>query len=213
MPQYQSHISFSTAVAVGYALAGYYWWGIYPELTFLATVIVVITGMLPDIDASGGIPSRELGGLLAAVAPIALIELFPELKSGGIARVALVVICSYILTRLLIIRGLKVVTAHRGIVHSIPAAILTFELVYLLFWDLYQLDRLYIAGAAFVGYFSHLFLDGLGNVDLIGHVVGKAEQKKAAMKLRGENWGSTAVLYASVVILGWYIAQDFYIPL
>lgn len=210
MAQHQSHITFSIIVGIGYALLGISVFQIFPEHALLASVIIVIAGMLPDVDAGGGAPARELGGLIAAISPLAVIEFFPGLKAGGIARIALVVICCYFITRMIVVRVLQKFTVHRGIIHSIPAAIITGEVVYLLFWDLYWQDRLYLATGAFVGFFSHLFLDASTNLDLIGRALGKGEKKPAALKLRGKSLGATLAMYASVIVLGWFVVQDVY---
>lgn len=210
MADYQGHISFSTFVAIGYALLGVYVLGIYPEYILLASVLVVITGMLPNVDAAGGAPARELGGLLAAITPLVVLSQFPSLEAGGIARIALVVIASYLLTRILVVRLLEKITVHRGVFHSVPAAIIVFEIVYLLFWDLYLLDRLFIAAAAFIGFFSHLLLDAYGNLDIVGTALGKPKKKARVIKFGGSTWGATIALYSCVLFLGYFVARDFY---
>lgn len=201
-------MSFSVFLGIVYALFGLAFLSLPGELALLASVICVFSGILPDIDATGGVPEREAAGLLAAVAPIFIFELFPGLRDDGISRIALVVIGSYLVTRMIVIRGLQKFTVHRGLVHSIPAAIIAFELAYLMFWDLVWSDRLYIAGAAFVGFFSHLALDGYSNLDLLGKAMGNSQKRPAALKLFGDSWGSTAFLYSIVAVLGWFVARD-----
>lgn len=210
MAQYQSHISFSIILAIAYAVLGIFYLNVYPEHVVLASVIVVIAGMLPNVDSSGGTVERELAGFIAAISPLVAIELYPHLKDGGIARIALVVICCYLLTRMVLVRSLQKYTVHRGMVHSVPAAIITFQLAYLLFWDLFWKDRVYIAFAAFLGFFSHLMLDAYGNVDIVGKAMGKAERKKPVLKFGAGSFGSTLAVYACVAILAWFILRDFY---
>lgn len=210
MAQHQSHISFSAALGIAYAAGGVYALNVLPEHAILALALVVITGILPDIDGGEGAPAQELGALLAMIAPVALVESFPQLRAGGVARIALVVIGSYLLTRVLVVRGLQKFTVHRGMLHSLPAAIILFEVVYLVFWDMFWHDKLYIAGAAFVGYFSHLLLDATSNVDLVGRALGKSEKKEPVLKLAGGGWGTTLAFYGSAAVLAWYIVQDFY---
>jgi membrane-bound metal-dependent hydrolase YbcI (DUF457 family) len=208
--QPQSHVTFSVSIGLAYALGGVFIFNFLPEHAVLASVIVIIAGMLPNIDSKGGASAREMGGLLAAISPIVLIEFFPGLKAGGIARIALLVVCCYLITRMVVVRALERFTVHRGIFHSIPAAILTFEVVYLLFWDLYWKERLFIAIAALVGFLSHLILDALTNLDLLGRAFGKGERKPAVLKFTGKTLGSTVAMYISVVVLGWFIAIDIY---
>ena len=210
MANYQSHVSFSLFAAAGYAFIGLSILGMYPEIVVLASVVIVIAGMLPDIDDGGSTPAREMGGLLAAVSPIVFLEFFPELKAGGVARIALIVVACYLLTRIVIMRGIQKLTVHRGMLHSVPAALITFEVTYLLFWDLYWKERIFLASAALVGYLSHLLLDAYTNLDLVGKAMGNANRKPAALKLVGPTWGSTIVAYSFVALLGWFVVKDLF---
>ena len=210
MGKYNSYISFGCVVAVGYAAFGFFFQNFDLELLLLGAAIIVIAGMIPNIDSRGEAPAREVGALLAAIAPVIVLELFPGVRSGGAARVALVVLGSYILTRVIVVRVIHRYTQHRGMLHSIPAAILTFELVYLLFWDLYFEARLYLASAAFIGYLSHLMLDAYGNLDFMGKAFGTDGKKQPALKFFGGNWGPTIAMYLTVVFFGWQVMEDLY---
>lgn len=207
MAQRSSHLSVSILLSVLYAGFGVTALRMYPEHVLLASVIVIVAGLLPNIDSEPGAgPAREFGGLLAAVAPLLLIDFFPSIKAGGVARIALVVICCYLFSRLIVVRILEYRTEHRGLIHSVPAAIITGEVVYLLFWDLFPIQRLYLGGAALLGYLSHLIIDATGNIDILG----KKEQKRAALKLKGQSIGSTLALYSLSLLLGWLILRDIF---
>lgn len=207
MARHQSHFTFSTFLAIGYAVGGVLAFRIHPEFALLASVVVVVAGLLPNIDNGPGAgPAKEFIGFIAALAPLLIIENFPGLKAGGIARISLVVICSYLLTRIIFSRIVFKFTANRGMIHSIPAAIICFELVYILFWDLLWRDRLYVATAALVGFLGHLFLDATTNIEITG-----AEGKKPpVMKLFGKTWTETTILYSTALVLGWFVARDIY---
>ncbi|MCB0324553.1 MAG: metal-dependent hydrolase [Bdellovibrionales bacterium] len=210
MATQQSHISFSLGVGLLYTLGGIFVLSINPEYALLAGVIIVIAGMLPDVDSGTGVPARELAGLLAAVSPLLILEHIPEVRVGGVARVTLVVVCAYLLTRVLIVRGLQKFASHRGIWHSLPAAIITFELTYLLFWDVFWYDRLYLASAALTGFMLHLLMDAYTNLDLVGQAMGNANKKPPVLKLRGKSMGPTIAMYAGMLYLGYFVARDFY---
>ena len=209
MAKPHSHFSFSVFLAAGYAVAGTYW-NFDPEVITLATVILVIAGMLPNIDEGRGAPAQELAGLVAAVVPLLLVESMPAIRQGGVSRVALVVVCSFVLTRMLISRGLQHWFTHRGVVHSIPAAIITFEMVYLFFGDMPGRERLYLSTAAFAGFLSHLIIDAYGSHDLVAKAMGQAEKKPGALKLCGATWGQTFSLYTTMTVLGYYVVRDLY---
>ena len=205
---YKSYISFSTLVAAFYVAIGSHFFHIHPENLLLAAIIIVLCGMLPNIDASREEPAKEMGALIAAIAPFIVLEAFPQLQSSGIARISLVIIGSYLVTRIVIVRTLLQYTEPRGLIHSIPAAILAFEAVYLIYWDLYWVDRLFLAGAAFSGYFGHLMLDAYGNLDILGQATGKPVSGKPVLKLWGESAGLSFALYAGVAFLGYYVFSD-----
>lgn len=203
----QSHISFSTIVGITYACAGVLSLGIYPELALLSLVVVLLAGIIPNVDASEGTQARELAGLLAAIAPIALIEYYPVVKAGGMARIALVIISCYVLTRVLIVRIMQRMFVRRGMLHSIPAAVIAFESAYLIFWDLYWKERIFVAGAAFIGYFSHLLIDGYSNVDLVGKAMGKSGKAAPVFKFAGRDRAATVFAYLLVLVLGWFVIE------
>ncbi len=210
MAQYESHISFSVFLGLGYAFAGLLLFGIGPEQVVLALAIIVIAGILPDIDAKGGAPVRELSSILAAIAPVALMNLVPYFREGGISRIALLIILCYLVTRVFIMRAVQRFCERRGMLHSIPAALLTFQITYLIFWDLTLRPRLFVACAALLGFLSHLILDATTNVDLVGKAMGSAEKKPAVLKVLAPTSGVTVFLYFSVFVLGWLVAQDMY---
>ena len=210
MAQYQSHVTFSTILSAVYVAAGVMLFGIYTEQALLAGVILVFAGLLPNVDSGHSESTREFGALLAAVVPIVLLEFIPGLKDGGVSRLALILIGCYLFTRIIVVRMLQSMTVTRGMLHSIPAAIITSEVVYLFFFDLFWKDRLYVAAAALIGFSSHLLLDGYGNLDLIGKAYGKSQKQTAALKIKAETAGSTIAAYLSIAVLGYFVMKDLY---
>jgi len=210
MSKESNHSTFSFGISALYGLAGFFIFGVSLEHSLLSSVIIFIAAMLPDIDSDSENTGREVGSLLAVVAPLVLLEYFPDLRVGGLARVTLVVVCSYIFTRLIFTRLIQSFTSYRGIIHSVPAAIITFELTYLLFWDLFWFDRLFIATAAFVGYFSHLMLDAYGNLDLVNQAMGKGGKDSSVIKFKGATTASTFAAYSIMLSLGYVVVRDIY---
>ena len=211
MATLQSHFSFSTGLSVLYAAAGAMVLDVPLEIVLLAAVVVVITGVLPNIDEGKSGPAQEFGGLIAAIIPLVCFQLFPALGNAGVSRVALVVVGGYFVSQLVVVRTLQGLTTHRGVLHSIPAAIICCELVFLIFSDLTMFQRGYLTGAAFSGFFAHLVMDGYGNLDLVGRAMGRGVEKQApALKLTGNTWLSTLAMYSCMFVLGWFVVQDIY---
>jgi hypothetical protein len=205
MAEQRSHLSVSTACAIGYAALGAFAWKINLELVLLGAILVTVAGLLPNVDSG---PSSDAGkkliGFLSAIAPICVIAYFPGAKTGGIARLALVVVASFVGVQVVSSWLLQKFFHHRGLLHSVPAAIIIFEVFYLLFWDLFPKERLYLGGAAFIGFASHLLLDATSNIDLVGN----KEKKTPVLKLAGVSWQSTFALYSTAVLLGWFVLKD-----
>jgi len=210
MANEQNHFTLSVFLGLAYAFTGVIALGMYYELAALGLAAVIIAGILPDIDMDSGSQAREVSALLAAIAPIALIEYFPGIKAGGMTRIALTIVLSYLITRVFITRLLLKWTKQQGMMHSIPAAIITFQLVYLFFSDLFWQDRLFIAGGAFIGFMAHLFLEASAGLDLMGKAMGKGGGNLSTLKLSSSNWGINVSLYASIAIMSFFIAKDFY---
>lgn len=207
MARHQSHFALSTLLGIGYAGAGIVLFHTHPEYALLASVIVVVAGILPNIDnGPTSAPAQEFVAFLAALVPLTLVESYPSLKAGGVARIALVVLCSYLATKWLFSRLVFRFTTNRGMLHSIPAAIITFEIVYLIFWDLMWQDRLYLGTAALIGFCGHLLLDATSNFEFVG----TGTKKPPVLKLRGKSWTATTAMYTTALVLGWLVAQDIY---
>lgn len=206
----QSHFSFALIVALLYAAAAALLFQFRAELVLLASVLVVLAGMLPNIDQSGSNQERETACIVAALVPLLCLEFFPSITQGGVPRVALVVVACYVLTRLIVVRVLKHCTTHRGMVHSVPAAIIAAEVTYLLFWDLQWQGKVLLAFATFTGFSTHLLIDAYGNLDLIKAAKGERESKPKVLKFFGATAKSTFLAYATMFVLGWFVARDMY---
>jgi hypothetical protein len=208
MARLQSHISTSITMGLMYGAVGVLFLDTKPEHAVLAVTIFALAGVLPNIDVKNDAVARELTGLLSAAIPVTLIQYFPIFQRGGVPRAALVVIISYLTTRFIMNMVIERYAVHRGMMHSVPAAIITSEIVYLLLRGMFWFDRLYIAFAAFVGFMLHLLMDGYGNIDIVNKALGKAEKKPRAIKFFAKTWGSTATIYSVIAVLGWLIASD-----
>lgn len=209
MAKLENHLSLSTGTGVLYAIFGAFFLDLGGEVVFLASVLLIMAGLLPNMDEAGDKSGQELMGLFAALAPLVIIQFYPSLQSGKITTLALIIILSYLITKYFLNSLFSNYTSHRGALHSIPASIITFEIVFLIFNDLPMLERVYLAGAAFVGFFSHLLIDAYTNLDLYNRATGKGvPQRPAVMKLWTNNINSTLGLYTTMIILGYFVARD-----
>lgn len=175
---------------------------IYAEAVWLV-FIGVIGGMLPDIDAGNSKPVRLLFTALATLAALLAIQIYAgHLNSLGLLMLAVV---AYLLTRYGTFMLFNKLTRHRGVFHSVLAA-LFFTLLatcishYWLHWHAVHawLNGVFIG----LGFIVHLLLDELYSVDL-----SNTKMKKSfgtALKLFSYNsMGASLLMMACTIALYW----------
>ena len=200
MADFKTHISTSTAIGVGYGVAGYL--GLDAPITtcVLAGGLCSVAGMLPDLDSDTGVPVRETMSFAAAVVPMLMMDRFSHL---GWSHEMMVVVggALYLAIRFGLAEIFKRYTVHRGMWHSIPAAAVAGLLAFLVCSCDDMLLRSYKAIAVVVGFLSHLVLDELWSIDIQR---GRLRFKKSfgtALKFwSGSTWANIST-YAKLLIL------------
>jgi membrane-bound metal-dependent hydrolase YbcI (DUF457 family) len=132
--------------------------------------------------------------------------LVDRLQQLGLASESIVLIGAavYLLVRFGFARFLKMYTVHRGMFHSIPAAIIFGELAFLLAsGDLYM--RFYKAGAVLIGYLSHLILDEIYSVEWGRRGPRLKRSFGTALKVWGSTWWANLSTFGKLAILS-YVA-------
>jgi len=199
MAGFKTHITTSSLLGVGYTGVGLYL-GLPIESSLIAGGMCGIGGMLPDIDSDSGVPFRESMGFAAAIVPVLLLGRFREL---GLNFEQMVLVCGamYLFVRFGIARLLSRYTVHRGMFHSLPAALTFAGVVFLVsdFGDLHL--RYFKAAGLFLGVMSHLLLDEIYAIEWQG---GRWRFKKSfgtAMKLWGKSGWANVSTYAKLTIV------------
>ena len=203
MADFRTHITTSTTLGIAYGGVGGFLLrdaaGEVPLTTcVLGGGLCAIAGMLPDLDSDTGIPLRETMAFTAAVVPMLLIDRFEHLGLSAESMVLFGVLI-YLVIRFGIFELLKRYTVHRGMFHSIPAAIIAAELGFLLCSCDDIAMRYFKAGGMLLGYMSHLILDEIYSIDL-----GRLRLKKSfgtALKLWGSHTFANFSTYAKVIVL------------
>jgi hypothetical protein len=202
MAGFKTHVSVSTILGIGYGAAGV---GLdYPlESCLLAGGMCGVAGMLPDLDSKSGVPVREIVSLAAAVVPMLMIDRFQHMDMGP-ESIVLAGALIYIVIRFGIGEIFKLYTVHRGMWHSIPAAVTCgLAAMFICCCDDYRL-RLFKAGAVFLGFMSHLVLDELWSIDLRRGRIHLKSSFGTALKLWGKSlWGnlSTYAKLAAMILV------------
>ena len=207
MPGFHTHITVSTAVGIGYAV----WGGTQYDLTVgtcaLAGGLCAIAGVMPDLDSDSGVPSRETIGFAAAIVPMLV---FNKLQVYGLTIEQMVLFGApmYLLIRFGLGTIFKSASVHRGMFHSIPAAVIAGLIGYLVCDSGAHLVHNYKAFAVGLGYLVHLVLDEIWSVEVQS---GSARLKKSfgtALKFFGDNTSSTMMTYCLLCLLLMFAANE-----
>lgn len=210
MADFKTHITTSTTLGIAYSgFGGFLLQGDHGSIPLTACVLsgglCSVAGMLPDLDSNSGVPLRETVAFTAAIVPMLLIDRF-EYLGLSTESIVLLGMLIYLAIRFGVFELLRRYTVHRGMFHSIPAAVIAAELTFLLCSSHDLCLRLFQTGAVFLGYMSHLVLDEIYSID-----VGRLRLKKSfgtAVKLWGSSPFANISTYAKVIILGAIVVAD-----
>ena len=207
MADFQTHITTSTVIGIGYGAAGYLKLDAPLETCALAAGLCSVSGMLPDLDSDSGVPVRETMSLAAAVVPLLMMDRFSHLGWSHETMVFAGMVL-YLAIRFGVAAIFKKYTVHRGMWHSIPAAATVGLLAFLICSCDDMTMRWYKAAAVVIGFLSHLLLDELWS---IGVRRGRLHFKKSfgtAMKFySGSMWANVST-YGKLALLLVAVSYD-----
>ncbi len=199
MAGFKTHITTSSVLGVGYAGLGFHL-GIPWESSLLAGGLCGIGGMLPDIDSDSGIPFRESMGFAAAIIPVMMLDRLRELGLNY-EQFILATASIYLFVRFGLAKMLAKYTVHRGMFHSLPAALIFAGVAFLVSGSNDLQLRYFKACGVFAGVMSHLILDEIYAVEWKG---GRWRFKKSfgtAIKLWGKNGWANISTYSKLVLV------------
>jgi hypothetical protein len=207
MAGFKGHVTTSATLGVAVGAFGAFYlqfdWGVF----VLAAGLTAIGGMLPDLDSYSGVPVRELFSLAGVFIPLLLVE---RLRQSGLKPEQMLVVLGgiYLFVRYGISNLFRQITVHRGMFHSIPAMFIAGLAVFLMHSPEHQPDthqfakRLYLATGTMIGFLSHLILDEIFAVNLMGIVPRLNQYAGSALKFTSASWGATLFTYAILLTLG-----------
>jgi hypothetical protein len=206
MADFKTHITVSTALGIGYGAVAFRHFGVPAPTCILAGTLCSVSGMLPDLDSDSGVPLRESLAFAAACVPMLLLERFRHLGWSS-ETMALAGAGIYLSVRFGVGKLLKKFTVHRGMFHSIPAAVIAGEVAFLVCvsGDIYM--RSYKACAVVAGFMSHLILDEIWSVKFAGGRFQLKSSSGTALKFWGTGWATIAA-YAQMLFIGVIVLND-----
>lgn len=207
MAGYREHISVSGLCGAGYGACASLILGFTPVQSALAGCLTWVAGMLPDLDADGGKPVREIFGLLGAVVPLVAIRHLIR-WCGSVDGVVLSAIIIYAITRYGGAATLKRLSVHRGMFHSIPALLIASELTFLAYFSDSMAVKCLMAGGVAIGFLSHLLLDELYSVQWSGLRLKLNKSAGSAFKLKSSRFIPNVFTYATLMFLTYLTLVD-----
>lgn len=207
MAGFKTHITASALAGVGYGAVGNLGYDMPMTTAAVAGGLCTIAGILPDVDSETGHAGREVMGFAAAVVPLLLMD---HLRQFGLPPDGLVLTggCLYIVIRFGLGEILRKYTIHRGMWHSVPAAIIACLVTSLITSCDQPTIRFYKAAAVLVGYLVHLSLDELYSIQWYRGRLRLKRSFGTALKIWGPDWWANAAAFAKLAALIYLTLQD-----
>lgn len=206
MADFKTHMTVSTATGAVLAVAGYQA-GMQLPTCILAGGLCSVSGMLPDLDSDSGRPLREATTLGAAVVPMLMVERFQRMNLSHewmVLAAALV----YITIRFFLAEIFRRYTVHRGMWHSVPAALIAGMAAFLIMSSEDIRIRMFKTLAVVIGFLSHLILDEIWSVDFRRGKYAFKSSFGTALKLWGNNSWANYATYAKLALISVLVWQD-----
>lgn len=196
----------STATGAVLAVAGKQM-GMPWTTCILAGGLCSVSGMLPDLDSDSGRPLREATTLGAAVVPMLMVDRFQKL---GLDHELMVLAAAlvYITIRFFLAEIFRRYTVHRGMWHSLPAAVIVGMFAFLVMSCEDITLRLFKTSGVVIGFLSHLVLDEIWSIDFRRGRYAFKRSFGTAMKLWGNNRWANYVTYTKLAIISFLVYQD-----
>ncbi len=200
MADFKTHITTSTVLGIGYGAAAYFAFDVQLSHCFVAGALCSVAGMLPDLDSNSGVPQREMLSFVSVIVPMLMFDRFKEL---GLSPEHMVFVAGvmYVGIRFGIGGLFKRYTKHRGMWHSIPAALIAGLVTFLISFSHDINIRLFKGWAVVIGFVSHLILDEIYSVDWQGHAIRVKKSFGTALKLFGSSFWPNISAYVKLGLL------------
>ena len=210
MADFKTHISTSTALGVVFGGAGYFLFDIPVAHALVAGSLCSVAGMLPDLDSKSGIPQREMLCFVSVITPMLML---PRLDAFGLTTEHKVFVAGvmYVLVRFGIGGLFRRFTKHRGMWHSIPAAVIAGLATFMVCLSADFNIRLFKAWAVVLGFVSHLFLDEVYAVNWEGKLPSAKKSFGTAMKFFGNSTFFNVMIYAKLAVMIFVVVSDDYL--
>ena len=185
MANFPTHITTAGLLGAAYATAGHTVYGMPLQSSILAGGLCAVAGVLPDVDSDNAVILRESLSIVSLLTPLLLLDRFQELGWGN-ETIVLAVSLGYLIIRFGVGEIIRRLTVHRGMWHSIPAALLAGGVIFYICECSGTSIRYFKSGAVLLGYLWHLLLDEFYSI----------ERKRVGVRLK-KSFGTALKLFSS----------------
>ncbi len=210
MADFKTHITVSSVLGCGYAAVGYGVFNVPPAHALVAGCLCGVAGMLPDLDSNSGIPQREMLSFVSVIIPMLMLPRFEQLQLNT-EQMVFVAGVMYAVIRFGVGGIFKRFTKHRGMWHSIPAALVAGMATFLVCLSSDVEIRIFKAWAVVLGFISHLVMDEIYAVNWEGKLPTTKRSFGTALKFFGKDHLPNALAYTNLFVLAAMILSDDYV--
>jgi membrane-bound metal-dependent hydrolase YbcI (DUF457 family) len=205
MANLRVHLLGAALTGTAVATASWLVLGIPPGPALAALVLTVVGGLLPDVDHDKAVPYRQTFEVLSAVIPAITA---PVLVRHGLPPGWTIpyVAAVYLIVRFPVARLFMRVTVHRGILHSVPAALLAGTVTALALRTYAIRERLALGAAITLGVVAHLVLDEAYAVDYTGRQL--KQSFGTALKLHAPSVGASLACWLALFLAVGLLLMD-----
>ncbi|KPA17534.1 membrane-bound metal-dependent hydrolase [Candidatus Magnetomorum sp. HK-1] len=207
MADFKTHLGTASVVSMISATVFYGSGTISPQEVVLCFCLGTFSGTLPDIDSDTSTALKNFFNFLAVF--LAFLFLFARIGYLSIIEMMILWAAIFSLVRYGLFKIFTWYTVHRGLFHSIPAAMASGLFVSLVCNFYFQMTpmRAWMCGFfVMLGYISHLVLDEIYSIELSSARI-KWTFGSACKLFSLDNWHYYVYLYILVGVL-FYLAPD-----
>ena len=202
MASFKTHLTSGVLSGAGFSAAGLLTSALTVTQAGAVFTVGAFSGLLPDLDSDTGTPLTFLFQLISVIIPC--IFFFTAAQYGGNSPEFL--ICyftlSYLFINYIVCSLIKKMTVHRGMMHSIPFALLCGGAGYLLFSKSGGQIALIGGAAALFGCLLHLILDELNSFKLkYGFIPLLKKSSGTALKFKSSSFSTTLFMYTILLLV------------
>jgi membrane-bound metal-dependent hydrolase YbcI (DUF457 family) len=205
MANYKQHLSGGILFGIICMVITFFLFGLSLVNSSVVLILSIMGSILPDIDSDTSKPVQILFETIAIIIPIMLIQFYFNIGLN-LENMIFIVIAGYIIIKYGASFIFYKFTVHRGIIHSIPAAVIVACIIFLIFTDSSLYLRSIFALACSGGFLVHLIMDEIWSVDISSMKIKKSFG--TALALRSNSAITTILAYLVIIAMFVYIYRN-----